>query len=61
MRKKKELFDIVRDMEYTDAVTAVEGAINSEASRVATKGGYSREAVEKAEMLLAAWLRVQRG
>jgi hypothetical protein len=61
MRKKEELFDIVRGMEYTDAVIAVEGAINSEASRVASKGEYSREAVEKAEMLLAAWLRVQRG
>jgi hypothetical protein len=60
-RKKEELFDIVRDMEYTDAVAAVSSAINAQTSTIAAKGDYSREAVEAAEKLLAAWLRVQRG
>jgi hypothetical protein len=61
MRKKEELFDIARDMEYTDAVAAVSSAINAQTSTIAAKGDYSREAVEAAEKLLAAWLRVQRG
>ena len=61
MRKKEELFDIVRGMEYTDAVAAVSSAINAQTSIIAAKGDYSREAVEAAEKLLAAWLRVQRG
>ena len=61
MRKKEELFDIVRGMEYTDAVAAVSSAINAQTSTIAAKGEYTREAVEAAEKLLAAWLRVQRG
>ncbi len=61
MRRKEELFDIVRGMEYTDAVAAVSSAINAQTSIIAAKGDYSREAVEAAENLLAAWLRVQRG
>ena len=61
MRKKEELFDIVRGMEYIDAVAHVSSAINAQTSTIAAKGDYSREAVETAEMLLAAWIRVQRG
>lgn len=61
MRKKEELFDIVRDMKYTDAVAAVSSAINAQTSTIAAKGDYRREAVEAAEKLLASWLRVQRG
>ena len=61
MRKKEELFDIVRDMEYIDAVAHVSSAINAQTSTIAAKGDYSREAVEAAEKLLAAWIRVQRG
>lgn len=61
MRRKEELFDIVRGMEYTDAVAAVSSAINAQTSIIAAKGDYSREAVEAAENLLAAWLRIQRG
>ena len=61
MRKKEELFDIVRGMEYIDAVAHVSSAINAQTSAIAAKGDYSREAVEAAEKLLAAWLRVQRG
>tara|TARA_Y100001951_G_scaffold105003_1_gene119212 strand:- start:105 stop:290 length:186 start_codon:yes stop_codon:yes gene_type:complete len=61
MRKKEELFDIVNDMEYPEAVAAVSSAINAQTSNIAAKGDYSREAVEAAEKLLAAWLRVQRG
>lgn len=61
MRRKEELFDIVRGMEYTDAVAAVSSAINAQTSIIAAKGDYSREAVEAAENLLAAWIRVQRG
>ena len=61
MRRKEELFDIVRSIEYTDAVAAVSSAINAQTSTIAAKGDYSREAVEEAEKLLVAWLRVQRG
>ena len=61
MRKKEELFDIVRSIEYTDAVAAVSSPINAQTSTIAAKGDYSREAVEAAEKLLAAWIRVQRG
>jgi len=61
MRKKEELFDIVNGIEYIDAVAAVSSAINAQTSSIAAKGDYSREAVEAAENLLAAWIRVQRG
>jgi len=61
MRRKEELFDIVRGMSYIDAVAHVSSAINAQTSTIAAKGDYSREAVEAAENLLAAWIRVQRG
>ena len=61
MRKKEELFDIVRGMEYTDAVAAVPSAINAPTSTIAANGDYSREAVTNEEMLLAAGLSGQRG
>ena len=59
-KKEKELFDIVRGMEYTDAVVKVNTAVAAQVTNIAAKGDYSREAVEEAEKLLAAWLRVQR-
>jgi hypothetical protein len=48
-------------MEYKEAVTAVNRAVEAEATRIAAHGDYSPEAVDLAETLLAAWIRVQRG
>ena len=39
MRKKEELFDIVRGMEYTDAVAAVSSAINAQTLSGTGRGG----------------------
>lgn len=61
MRRKEELFDIVKNMEYHEAVSKVNTAVAAQVTNIASKGDYSREAVEAAEKLLAAWLRVQRG
>jgi len=61
MRRKEELFDIVKDMEYHEAVAKVNTAVSAQVTNIASRGDYSREAVEAAEKLLAAWLRVQRG
>tara|TARA_R100000234_G_scaffold74719_1_gene46178 strand:+ start:1495 stop:1680 length:186 start_codon:yes stop_codon:yes gene_type:complete len=61
MRRREELFDIVKDMEYHEAVVKVNTAVSAQVTNIASRGDYSREAVEEAEKLLAAWLRVQRG
>jgi hypothetical protein len=61
MRKKEVLFVKVKKMEYKEAVTAVNRAVEAEATRIAAHGDYSPEAVDLAETLLAAWIRVQRG
>ena len=61
MRRKEELFDIVKSMDYHEAVSKVNTAVAAQVTNIASKGDYSREAVEAAEKLLAAWLRVQRG
>ncbi len=60
-KKEKELFDIVKNMEYTEAVAKVSTAVNAQVTSIAARGNYSREAVEEAELMLAAWLRIQRG
>ena len=61
MLRKKELLDIVNNMEYPEAVVKVNTAVAAQVTNIAAKGEYSREAVEAAEYLLAAWMRVQRG
>ena len=61
MRRKKELFDMAKNMDYYEAVSKVNTAVSAQVTNIASKGDYSREAVEAAEKLLAAWLRVQRG
>ena len=61
MRRKEDLSDIVNDMTYVEAVVKVNTAVAAQVTNIASKGDYSREAVEEAEKLLAAWLRVQRG
>ena len=61
MLRKEELLDIVNDMEYPEAVVKVNTAVAAQVTNIAAKGEYSREAVEEAEKLLAAWMRVQRG
>ena len=61
MLRKEELLDIVNNMEYPEAVVKVNTAVAAQVTNIAAKGEYSREAVEAAEKLLAAWMRVQRG
>ena len=61
MLRKEELLDIVNDMEYPEAVVKVNTAVAAQVTNIAAKGDYSREAVEAAEKLLAAWIRIQRG
>jgi hypothetical protein len=57
--------DIIRQkaqhMEYADAVQHLNQVVSLYASRIAAEGQFSREAVERAAEIQAAWKRIQRG
>ena len=58
-------YDIVnekaRDMDWQTAVQHLNQVVSLYASRIAAEGQYSREAVDRATELQAAWKRIQRG
>jgi len=58
-------YDIVnekaRDMDWKTAVQHLNQVVSLYASRIAAEGQYSREAVDRATELQAAWKRIQRG
>ena len=49
------------NMDWTDACEIVERAIELFASNTKQAGAFSREAVDKAVTINAAWRRIQRG
>lgn len=52
---------LASDMDWTEAMGDVNMCVQIYASRIAAEGEYSREAVARAEKILAAWERIQRG
>ena len=50
-----------RDMDWQTAVQHLNQVVSLYASRIAAEGQYSREAVDRATELQAAWKRIQRG
>jgi hypothetical protein len=58
-------YDIVnekaRDMDWQTAVQHLNQVVSLYASRIAAEGQFSREAVDRATELQAAWKRIQRG
>ena len=57
--------DIIRqkaqEMEYVEAVQHLNQVVSLYASRIAAEGQFSREAVDRAAEIQAAWRRIQRG
>ena len=49
------------NMDWTDACEIVERAIELFAANTTQAGAFSREAVDKAVTITAAWRRIQRG
>ena len=58
-------YDIVnekaRDMDWKTAVQHLNQVVSLYASRIAAEGQFSREAVDRATEIQAAWQRIQRG
>ena len=58
-------YDIVnkkaRDMDWKTAVQHLNQVVSLYASRIAAEGQFSREAIDRATEIQAAWQRIQRG
>ena len=61
MNRSDIILDKARDMDWQTAVALVNTAVVLHASRTASEGQYSREAVDKSAEIQAAWKRIQRG
>jgi len=61
MNKSDIISDKARDMDWKTAVQHLNQVVSLYASRIAAEGQYSREAVDRATELQAAWKRIQRG
>ena len=61
MKKSDIISDKARDMDWKTAVQHLNQVVSLYASRIAAEGQYSREAVDRATELQAAWKRIQRG
>ncbi len=48
-------------MDWQTAVQHLNQVVSLYASRIAAEGQYSREAIDRAAEIQAAWIRVQRG
>lgn len=59
--KKDVIKQLASDMEWTEAVGNVNLCVQIYASRIAAEGEHSREAVDRAQRILASWERIQRG
>ena len=61
MNKSDIILDKARDMDWQTAVQHLNQVVSLYASRIAAEGQFSREAVDRATELQAAWKRIQRG
>ena len=61
MKRNDIVKDKARAMEWQTAVQHLNQVISLYASRIAAEGQFSREAIDRASEIQAAWERIQRG
>jgi hypothetical protein len=61
MNKSDKVIEKARAMDWQTATAIVSRAVELHASKTAADGQFSREAVDKAAEIQAAWQRIQRG
>jgi len=61
MKKTDIVNEKARDMEWQTAVQHLNLVVSLYASRIAAEGQFSREAIDRATEIQAAWQRIQRG
>jgi len=61
MKKSDMIKEKARDMDWQTAVQHLNQVVSLYASRIAAEGQFSREAVDRATEIQAAWQRIQRG
>ena len=61
MKKADIINEKARDMEWQTAVQHLHQVVSFYASRIAAEGQFSREAVDRATEIQAAWQRILKG
>ena len=61
MKKSDIVKDKARTMDWQTAVQHLNQVVSLYASRIAAEGQFSREAIDRASEIQAAWERIQRG
>ena len=61
MKKNDIVKEKARAMEWQTAVQHLNQVVSLYASRIAAEGQFSREAIDRASEIQAAWQRIQRG
>ena len=61
MKKNDIVKEKARTMEWQTAVQHLNQVVSLYASRIAAEGQFSREAIDRANEIQAAWQRIQRG
>jgi len=61
MNKKDEILEISRGVDWPTAVSEINQVVSLYASRIASEGQFSREAVKRSCEIQAAWERIKRG
>lgn len=61
MKKNDIVNEKARAMDWQTAVQHLNQVVSLYASRIAAEGQFSREAVDRAAEIQAAWQRIQRG
>ncbi len=61
MKKNDTVKDKARTMDWQTAVQHLNQVVSLYASRIAAEGQFSREAIDRASEIQAAWERIQRG
>jgi len=61
MKKSDIVKEKARDMDWQTALAIVSRAVHLHASKTAADGQFSREAIDRANEIQAAWQRIQRG
>jgi len=61
MKKSDIVNEKARAMDWQTAVQHLNQVVSLYASRIAAEGQFSREAIDRATEIQAAWQRIQRG
>jgi len=61
MKKNDIVKEKARTMDWQTAVQHLNQVVSLYASRIAAEGQFSREAIDRASEIQAAWQRIQRG